>query len=312
MQVSALLLNWNRRDDTLACLASLQGLTIAPDEVLVVDQGSEDGSVEALETAFPEVRILGLEKNVGVAAGRNLLASMAKGDLLWFLDNDAELPPDALSKLLAGFEAHPEAAVLTMRVDNFYSGELDGPSWVYPANMLAKAGEPFESVVFAGGACGIRREVFWWAGGYDEDYFFSGEEEALALRLMDLGYSLWYWPDSRLLHKVSPNRRISWGKERFYHYLHNRLATYIRHMPGWALPERLAMHLLGHGLQAARNRICGQYLRAVGKLSHELASLYSDRRPVSALTWRRFCKLEKATRGAFLRRLRLELLRKRI
>jgi GT2 family glycosyltransferase len=88
--------------------------------VLVVDQGSEDGSVEALETAFPEARILSLEKNVGVAAGRNLLASMAKGDLLWFLDNDAELPPDALSELLAGFEAHPEAAVLTMRVDNFF------------------------------------------------------------------------------------------------------------------------------------------------------------------------------------------------
>jgi len=312
MQVSALLLNWNRRDDTLACLASLRGLTIAPAEVLVVDQGSEDGSAAAIEAAFPEVHVLRLEQNVGVAAGRNLLASMAKGDLLWFLDNDAELPPDALSELLAGFKAKPEAAVLTMRVDNFFSGELDGPSWVYPANMLARASQPFESVVFAGGACGIRRDAFWWAGGYDEDYFFSGEEEALALRLLDLGYSLWYWPGSRLLHKVSPDRRFSWGKERFYYYLHNRLATYIRHLPGWALPERLAMHLIGHGLQAARNRLCGQYLRAVGKLLQELPSLYSARRPVKATTWRKYRRLEQATRGSFLGRVKLELLRKRI
>ncbi len=309
---AALVLNWNRKQQTLECLESLFGQTRPPDEIVVVDQHSTDGSPEAIARAFPQVKQVVLDRNIGVAAGRNLLVKLATAELLVFVDNDAELAPDALEQLEAGFQAHPEAAVLTLRVDNYYTGALDEPSWVFPVNMLENADEPFEAVVFAGGACALRRSVFLAAGGYPEDYFFSGEEEALAFELLERGYSLWYWPKARLLHKVSPDRRFSWGRTRYYYYVRNRLTTYLKYVPAWALPQRLLVHTLGHGFQAARNGLLDQFLPALWQLLRRAPALLSVRNPVSARTWQRYVRLEAATRGSVWKRIVKELLRKRL
>ncbi len=103
-KVVVIVLNWNRRDLTLQCLRSLDRLQYENVTILVVDNGSRDGSLEAVEAAYPRVQRLALPENSGFARGNNAgleLALKAGPDWIMFLNNDTEVAPD-LADVLAG------------------------------------------------------------------------------------------------------------------------------------------------------------------------------------------------------------------
>jgi len=103
-KVAVVVLNWNGRDDTLGCLASLGRSRWSDLEVIVSDNGSVDGSLEAISAAHPTVRIVANERNLGFAAGNNTGIERAldsEADAVFVLNNDTEVPPETIETLVA-------------------------------------------------------------------------------------------------------------------------------------------------------------------------------------------------------------------
>lgn len=115
--LSVLVVNWNTRDLLRVCLASLREHPSAPDdEVVVVDNGSSDGSADMVRSEYPWVRLVASEANLGYAAGNNRAIAEAKGDLLLTLNPDTEVFEDTLTEAVATLAANPNFGVLGARL----------------------------------------------------------------------------------------------------------------------------------------------------------------------------------------------------
>ena len=126
-RITIVVLNWNLRDDTLACLASLAKAELGGAQIVVVDNGSRDGSVEAIRARFPAVEVLALPENRGYAGGCNAgiraaLDAGAEGVVL--LNNDTEVAPDFLAPLVDAIDTDPTFAAVTSAVLRFDRPEL--------------------------------------------------------------------------------------------------------------------------------------------------------------------------------------------
>jgi GT2 family glycosyltransferase len=118
-RVALVILNWNGRDDVLNCVATLPRLTYPNYVATVVDNGSADGSVEALRERFPEQRVLDLEKNLGICGGntRGIADAMANGaDYVLILNNDTEMHPELVTELVRVAESDERIAAVGFAV----------------------------------------------------------------------------------------------------------------------------------------------------------------------------------------------------
>ena len=114
MQITAVVLSWNGREDTLACLESLEGV-----DTVVVDNGSADGSPEAIEERFPDVELIRAGVNLGFAAGCNvgIRRALDQGaDWVVLVNNDSTVAPDLVDALTAAAARHPDAGALAGKV----------------------------------------------------------------------------------------------------------------------------------------------------------------------------------------------------
>lgn len=126
MNVVAVVVTYNRRSDLTECLSALRSQTRRPDRIIVVDNGSTDGSRELVLSDFPEVELFGATENVGGAGGFSFgldKAIGAGGDVAWLMDDDAEPTATALERLLAVQEANPGAPFWTSTTF-FYDGTI--------------------------------------------------------------------------------------------------------------------------------------------------------------------------------------------
>ncbi|MGC8783527.1 MAG: glycosyltransferase family 2 protein [Armatimonadota bacterium] len=113
MTLSVLIVNWNTRELLRACLQSLRCNPLSePMEVWVLDNASQDGSAEMVRSEFPEVQLIASERNLGYAAGNNLLLRKAQGDYLLLLNPDTEVTQGALDTAVQYMREHPEVAAL--------------------------------------------------------------------------------------------------------------------------------------------------------------------------------------------------------
>ena len=141
--VFIVVLNWNGRADTLTCLRSLQALADKRTRVLVVDNGSTDGSVAAILAAHPEVPVIETGRNLGYAGGNNVGVrhAIAEGaDFVLVLNNDTVCAPDMIDRLLQAAAKHPGAGMFCPRI--FYMHDpgrvwFDGPVGTRPSSTSA-------------------------------------------------------------------------------------------------------------------------------------------------------------------------------
>ncbi len=199
-KVSVLILSWNGREHLEACLPALakQQAPGCEYEVVVLDNGSTDGTVEWIRRRHPEVRLISSPINLGFCAGNNRLVAESNGDAVIFLNNDTRPKPEWLGTLVESLAGAPAdvAAVSGQIID--WSGErLDFASGVLTFDGHAfqrDFGRPLDEVTVpsAGSellfACGgnmiVRRTSFLDAGAFDDDYFAYLED-------VDLGWRLW-------------------------------------------------------------------------------------------------------------------------
>ena len=227
-ELSVVVVNYNTRDATAACIRSvLQTASTVDLEVIVVDNGSTDGSVPAIRERFAEVTAIEAGENLGFARGVNLGARAATGRWLLLLNPDTLVLPGSLRALLDFAEGHPEYGVFggrTLRPD----GSVDPSScWGAPslwsltmfATMLStafKRSSVFDPESLGGWERDSVREVpivtgclllmpsaeFERLGGMDEDYFLYGEDAEFSLRAGRAGLRRVIVPDAVIVHEV--------------------------------------------------------------------------------------------------------------
>jgi GT2 family glycosyltransferase len=207
--ISVIVVNLNGEEFLPSCLASILTRIPVP-EIIVVDNGSTDGSLELIGTHFPDVKVIRNEDNQGFARPANQGAALASGDLLLFLNNDARLGPGTLTRLVAALEADSKVAACTPTTRRS-EGSLDsaGSMFTRTGFLHHLSEDDLSSGRFGAhrfslkGACFlIRSNLFHRAGRFDESYFAYFEETDLCWRLLSLGYKLENVSDALAIHDV--------------------------------------------------------------------------------------------------------------
>ncbi len=212
--VSAIVVSWNRRDLLEAALRSLLRCEL-PLEVIVVDNGSHDGSVAMVEERFPQVRLLRNEENVGFGRANNQGMAVARGRYFFLLNSDAEVLPGALEQMVAYAETHPGVGVVGARL-RFPDGRWQAEGMAFPSlwtefvrmtglDRVVTVGEhrgdqPYETDWVQGAAMLIRREVWESVGGFDEGFFLYGEEVDWCARIQAAGWRIAVVPQAEIIH----------------------------------------------------------------------------------------------------------------
>lgn len=238
-------------------LPSLAAQRFRDFEVVVVDNGSRDGTVEWLSEHWPEVSIVALPENVGVTAALNVCARSGNGELVGLFNNDLELEPDCLGEMVAALQAHPEAGWAGAKLRDFEQRELlDGAGDVFTwAATGGRRGhgerdhgqydEPRAIFGACGGAALYRRSVLDDVGEFDEDFFAFYEDVDWNLRAQLAGYSCRYVPSAVVYHMGSAT--IGRGLSDFtrYHLWRNGLWIIAKDLPAGALLRHAPQLVLG-------------------------------------------------------------------
>ena len=255
MHVTAIVLSWNGREDTLACLESLRGV-----DTIVVDNGSADGSADAVAERFPDVELIRAGVNLGFAGGNNvgIRRALDRGaDWVVLVNNDATVADDLVAAVVAAAGRHPGAGALAGKV------YLDDPP-----DMLWYAGGSFEPRIgYSGRVRGAGRrddgsydeetDVDWGTGALlavsreaiervgllDEELFAYLEDVDWCLRIRDAGLRVVFAPGLRAWHRVSASTGGAASTTGLYYHCRNTLAVCERRRP------------LGHGHTGARRAI---------------------------------------------------------
>lgn len=267
--VTVVIVNWNRRPLLEACLGSLarpQGVLF---DVVVVDNGSADGSPEWLESArFPfPVRVVRNVRNLGFCAANNQGIAAATGEFVALLNNDAEADPHWLAHLVSAFD-DPGVGMAASRILVWENPEIIDKAghliWLDGQNRGRGHGQidrgqfdQREEVLWPDGcACMLRRSMLLQTGGFDEDFFAYGDDAELGLRCRILGWRAVYVPEARVLH----HRGATLGQlnpQRVALIERNRLLLAVKLFPGallWLNGVFFLARVTGTALAAMVNR----------------------------------------------------------
>jgi GT2 family glycosyltransferase len=205
-RIGVVVITHQRRDEALRAVARLTALPEQP-PVVLVDNGSADGTADAVRERFPQVEVVALDRNAG-AVGRNLGVARLATPYVAFCDDDTWWDPGSLTAAADALDAHPRLAVVNARIvvepggrDDPIVAELrdspvPGPDWL-PGPALGS---------FLAGASVVRRAAFEAAGGFSARLWLGGEEELLATDLLTAGWELCYLEHLVVHHAASPVR----------------------------------------------------------------------------------------------------------
>lgn len=240
--ISILILTYNREEDTLALLENLKlqtDLTHYVGEILLLNNNSttDYSSIRNFVAQNPDLPIKYIEhdKNLGVAGGRNFLIQKAQFPYLLVIDDDMVFPEqDAMKKLSQYFDnpnfTNENVAVITFDVYYFSNNQRQANALPHKKFDKLKTKKRFFTYYFSGGAHLIKKDVFEQTGLYPEDFFYGMEEYDLSYRIIDAGYKLAYDNSVKVLHKESPEGRVS-NKEKLGLMLYNKSVVAWRYLP---------------------------------------------------------------------------------
>ena len=216
MDISLVILTCNQRELTLRCIRSVYGLLERPErEIILVDNGSTDGTSESVKAEFPAISILKLDKNYGVAGGRNRGLSLARGRRLMILDNDTVASPDTIETLSEYLDKHPDVGLVAPRLVS-PQGDVQSSFRPYPgifsklSNIIAgkrkssiarsMPAAPVEPFYVIGAAQMFDAEIYRSSGGLDENIFYGPEDADFCMSVRAAGKKVVYIPTLSIVH----------------------------------------------------------------------------------------------------------------
>jgi GT2 family glycosyltransferase len=211
--ISCIVVNWNRRDLLRDCLVSLARQDYANLEIIVVDNGSSDGSVAMLEDSdLLRVRLIRNSQNRGFCAANNQGIAAARGEFIALLNNDAEAAPDFLSALARVVDGRPEIGMAAAKIVVWEDPTLIDKAGhlIYPDGQNRGRGtgerdhgqfDRIEEVLWPDGCAALyRKSMLDQIGGFDEDLFAYADDAELGLRARIAGWGCLYTPHAVVRH----------------------------------------------------------------------------------------------------------------
>jgi GT2 family glycosyltransferase len=292
---SIIIPHWNGQEHLETCLGALRRQRYRNFEVLLVDNGSTDGSQAYVRERFPEVRLLELGENRGFTGACNAGYAASQGEFVVLLNNDTEAEPGWLEALAGAFDRHPDAGILASKLllfdqrDRFHAAgdyyRVDG----LPGNrgVWQRDEGQFEAEEQVFGACGAAaaycRAMLLETGFLDDDFYFSCEDVDLAWRANLAGWEAIYVPTAVVYHKLKATGGSVTGS---YYDGRNFLYLIWKNYPGpllrrfWWPVLRAQLTISWEALrawrgEAARARLRGQVAGILG-----LPRMWSKRRAI--------------------------------
>lgn len=265
--------------------------------MIVADNASIDGARELADGWGGNVRLLGFDENIGVAA-RNRAVEAAHGELILMLDDDSYPQAGAAERLVQAICGDPTLGVAGGRVIDV---DLDGTQlddgtapgsfdWFFtPRDGPPRASTGVEACFFAQCACVVRRRAFLEVGGCFEPYFFYGEELDLTARLVAAGWKVAYFPNAAFEHRRGrPGGRTSPAIKRMLRYrIRNQIWYFWLRFPLPMALRRIPAYLAYDLVECAYRREMGEWVSAVSAAWADRAAIRGERQPLTRPALRR-------------------------
>lgn len=243
-KVSIIILNWNGKEDTIECLESLKYLTYSNYEIVLVDNGSTDGSVECFKKRYPEIEIIENGENLGFAEGNNvgIWRAIDKGaDYILPLNNDTVVDSHFLEELIEVAKSDSRIGIIGPKIYYYDSQKINSAggimNWSTGLGKNIGIGDidngQFDDCVdvecLIGAAILIKTELIREIGGFNKEFFLLLEDTELCIRAKNAGYRNMFCPKSKVYHKegISGER----GPTALYYMYRNRILLVKKHFP---------------------------------------------------------------------------------
>ena len=248
IDLSIIIVNYNVKEFLLNLFDSIQNAAKSiSTEIVVVDNASDDGSVEAIREKFPYVKLIVNEKNIGFGSANNIAMMHASGKYFLLVNPDTIVREDTFTKMIDFFKQNPEAGIAGCKVLNS-DGTLQlacrrgfpgpwtsftkvmGLSSLFPKSRLfarynltyLDENKTYEVDAVSGAFLMLRREVYEKIGGFDQDFFMYGEDLDLCYRAQQAGFKVFYVYSTEIIHyKGESTKRSSIDETKvFYNAMH--------------------------------------------------------------------------------------------
>lgn len=303
-EASVVIVTWNGRDRLESALPAVVGQKGVRHEVILVDNGSTDGTVEWVQATFPSVRVVKLAYNAGFAVGNNRGFETATSSLIATINNDAIPEPDWLSQLVTAARVHPKVGMFASQMVHASNSKVVNSAGISidPLGIAWDrwAGKPIagdtDGQVFgaSAGAALYRRELLHVLGGFDERFFAYLEDVDLAWRARWLRWEAWYVSAARVSHahsstwqEDSPLKTFHLGRNKIWliakNYPLGPLLCVLPLIVAYDLASLPITILRQHSLAAVHGRLAG--IAGIHRVWASRKHILGTKRHGVAATW---------------------------
>lgn len=262
IKLSIIIVNFNVKAFLQNCLLSVRkSLEDIPSEIIVVDNASDDGSVEIIKKNFPDVKLIELSENLGFSKANNIGLKIAKGEYICLLNPDTIVEEDTFNTMIRFMESHPEAGMAGCKILNpdgtfqlacrrsfptpwVAFTKIFGLSALFPKSKLfarynityLDENQTYEVDAISGSFMFLRRDVYEKEGGLDESFFMYGEDLDWCFRIKEAGFKIYYVHSTKIIHFKGESTKRSNIDEVKHFY--NAMRLFVRkHFSGSFLME---------------------------------------------------------------------------
>jgi GT2 family glycosyltransferase len=225
--VSVCILSFNRKADVIKTVQILKDDTYGNLEIIIADNNSQDGTVDALRECYPDIQVIEHPVNIGIDA-LNSAFMAASGEFILTLDDDSWPEVDSIAQAVTRFQKKSVLGLVAFDVIDPKSGMR----WDMAYLPLEPGDKPQPWHCFVGCGFMIRTSLMQEIGGYPKDFFLYANEAPLAIEVLRRGFDIEFLPDARVFHAM-PQRQKGFGRNHIFYGLRNDLQTAWRYYRGW-------------------------------------------------------------------------------